>query len=253
MRVHDSVEVREAVASNPSVLVEDLLVLKEDEEQEVQIAAYLNTKMPEKELRDFCEKAEDDLLSQILDGSHVTGEMLSIVLDRVDGRSNLSYKLANYKKMTPEHLDKLARKGNKYLAERILNHKELLPETVEFIAETVKGDWMYSQYVAKHPLCSEERMLSYCGKSFVEDKLLENPNITDKVLEKLAESGGYYTKRKAQEMLFERRKEHDQAEKGVFAETAMMQGKVSLDDKMKGAKEGLKGSLSGKVREEQMR
>lgn len=224
LRENDSVEVREAVAGNLSTSVDDLLMLKDDPEQCVQLAAYSNVNMPEKEVWKFCKQADDELLSKVLDGPNVTDKILSVIVERVDEHSNLSYKVAKNKKMTPKLLEQLARKSSKYIYRDILERKDLLPETFEFIADAVKDDWFESQNVAKHPMCSEERMLSFVGKSMVEDRLLHNPNITIKVLEKLVKEGGFFVKERAKEML-EKRKEQSGIEKENCSG-------VSLDEKM---------------------
>lgn len=235
LREHTSPEVREEVAANISTDVSDLLILKDDPEPTVQIAAYLNPNMPETEVHDFCQKADENQLSSILDDPHVTERFIFIVLKRVEPGSNLSYKIAKLKKATPEILDIMAQWGNNYLNNTIIERKDLYPKTVETIAKNCEDDWYHSRSVAKHPACSEERMLLYCEKTLLQEELLNNPSITDKVLERLSEVGGWSAKNKAKEMLFEMQKQ-----KKLEAEN---KSDISLDERLLNAKEKIKNEV----------
>lgn len=228
LREHTSPEVREEVAANISTDVSDLLILKDDPEPAVQIAAYLNPNMPETEVYDFCKNADEQQLSSILDGPHVTERLISIILERVEAGSNLSYKIARHKKATPEILDTMAQWGNKYLNDTIIERKDLYPTTVETIAKNCEDDWYHSRSVANHSVCSEERMLLYCENSLLQEELLKNPSITDKVLERLSEVGRWSVKDKAKEMLFERQKQKKLEEKS--------KSDTSLDEKLLNAR-----------------
>lgn len=206
---HDSVDVREAVAANPSISEEDLLQLKDDEEKEVRLSAYANPKMPNYAIFEFCKNADDEDISELLKKTSLNEMMLSILVDRVDSNSNFTYQLVKNKGMTGELLHMLAEKGDMYIKRNILERKDLLPETVELIASKMEGQLYISDRIAAHPLCSEERMLFYSRDreygSFLHNALLRNPSVTDKVLEELARNGGYSVKMQAEAMLKERK------------------------------------------------